>query len=160
MSTTTKLTAGAISSWTAAFGTEINSLANGKAVLSSIDIDNSTANDMWLNINIQLSIASTTLTAGAICSVYPAWKNQDGTTYGDNQITTTPATVSPGMQPALIASPTITTVATTKFAAMGRIPLLQGQILRLILYNGLLPSTALAASPGNVYVSTTNLTNS
>jgi hypothetical protein len=73
-------------SWgTAVNAADMNSMASGSAVLSSVsDIANGTALDMFADLSIQLGsiTAATPDTIGVY--IYPL--NGDGSTYGDNQL--------------------------------------------------------------------------
>jgi hypothetical protein len=100
------------------WGTLINSadmasMTNGQSTLSSVaDITNQTAQDMWMDISYALVISSSTIAAGANFSFWLYALNQDGTHYGDNQLTAgTPASITPAFAPA--ASVGIPAVAST-----------------------------------------------
>jgi hypothetical protein len=72
----------AITSYSAAFGTEINSLAAGSTAISTVVISNTTNlnTDGWISWSI-----SGTATAGtSYLTFYLLPLNEDGTTYGDN----------------------------------------------------------------------------
>lgn len=70
--------------WGNAFSTEVNSITNGQAVLSSIAIANGTALDLFADISIALG--SITTGAGApYIGIYLYPLNQDGSTYGDGR---------------------------------------------------------------------------
>jgi hypothetical protein len=72
------------------YGTAINSsdlasLANGSSVLSSLaDITNGTSLDIFADISI--NFPSITVAAPAYFGIYLYPLNQDGSTYGDNQL--------------------------------------------------------------------------
>jgi hypothetical protein len=69
---------------TTVFGTELNSLANGNAVLSSVDVDNSANLDVFCDLSA--SFGSLAVGAGApYVGVYLYPLNQDGSTYGDSE---------------------------------------------------------------------------
>lgn len=72
-------------SWASAgFSTEVNSLANGNAVLAASAIDNSTNLDRIVDFSV--SLGSVTPGAGApYIGVYLIPLNQDGSTYGDGR---------------------------------------------------------------------------
>jgi hypothetical protein len=90
-SATEKWVAGATSSWTAACGTEINSLAGtstSNAVQCSTVIANGTNNDLYIKVSI--SLGSITTGAGSpYIGIYIYPLNEDGTTYGDGLFTST-----------------------------------------------------------------------
>lgn len=70
--------------WGNAFSTEINSITNGQAILSSLAITNGTALDLFADISIALG--SITTGAGApYIGLYLYPLNQDGSTYGDGR---------------------------------------------------------------------------
>ncbi|MDD2878708.1 MAG: hypothetical protein PHZ23_15935 [Acidiphilium sp.] len=74
-------------SYTAAFGTEINSLAAGSTAIGSVIIDNTTtlATDGY----ISWSLSAATTAGTSYLSFYLLPLNEDGTTYGDNTATGT-----------------------------------------------------------------------
>lgn len=74
-------------------------LANTNSVLDSTDITNGTALDIFADVSISCTISSSTIVAGANVALYLAYLNQDGTTYGDNHVTTTPAAAAPSYPP-------------------------------------------------------------
>lgn len=80
---------GAGLTWTAAFSTEVNSLASGNAILSSVSITNGTALDMFADISIALGSAAFAAPNRIDVYLYPL--NQDGTTYGDGRFATSAA---------------------------------------------------------------------
>jgi hypothetical protein len=68
----------------AGFSTEVNSLANGNAVIAANQLDNSTALDVFADVS--LSLGSVTPGSGApYIGLYLCPLNQDGTTYGDGR---------------------------------------------------------------------------
>jgi hypothetical protein len=70
--------------WGAAFGSEVNSVVNGNAVISSVQVDNSTALDVFADVSI--SLGSVTTGAGApYIGIYLVPLNQDATSYGDGR---------------------------------------------------------------------------
>jgi hypothetical protein len=79
--------------WTAL--TVSATLANGNSQLDNADIANQTNLDMFADLSISLTIASSTIAAGAYIAFWLAALNQDGSTYGDNHVTTTAAAVTP-----------------------------------------------------------------
>src|ERR1700760_3729313 len=73
-------------SWTTCVGTEFTttSLTAGNAILSSVDIDNSSALDLLADVSV--SLASMTTGSGLpYLGVYFYPLNEDGSTYGDGQ---------------------------------------------------------------------------
>lgn len=75
------------------------SMTSGQSVMDGTDITNQTAQDMFADISISLIIASSTIVAGANIAIFLYALNQDGTTYGDNHLTTTAASVTPSLPP-------------------------------------------------------------
>lgn len=93
------------SSRTTAFGTaDLTSLASGSSVLSSgTPIANGTNLDMYADISVEITVASSTPSAGGYIAIYIAPLQQDGTTYGDGQLTAgTGAAYLPPYSPACI----------------------------------------------------------
>ena len=73
---------------TAINSSDLASMATAHAVLSTVaDIANGTALDQFMDISFSLLIASSTIGAGATINFYIYALNQDGTTYGDGQLT-------------------------------------------------------------------------
>lgn len=89
---TEKLIAGAVA-WTSCFGTELNSLVSGNAVLSSVQIDNSANLDMFMDVSF--SLGSITPTGTPYFGLYWYPLNQDGSTYGDGRFSTTTTALPP-----------------------------------------------------------------
>ena len=80
------------SSWTAAFGTEINSLAAGSVAVSSVILSNTT--NLYTDAWISLALGAVATGAGSPnLAFYLLPLNQDGTTYGDGTVS---GTVAPG----------------------------------------------------------------
>ncbi len=71
--------------WTAAFGTStLNSLTNGNALISDVQIDNSTNLDTLMDVSFSLG-SLTTGTGVPYIGLYLYPLNQDGSTYGDSR---------------------------------------------------------------------------
>ena len=70
--------------WTSCFGTEVNSLASGNAVLSSVAISNASPLDLLCDISISLG-SVTSGSAIPFIGFYLYLLNQDGSTYGDGR---------------------------------------------------------------------------
>jgi len=69
--------------WTAAFGTEVNSIVTGNAILSTVALTN-TPEDTFCDVSV--SMGSTVVPVGApYLGIYIHPLNQDGTTYGDGR---------------------------------------------------------------------------
>jgi len=94
--------AGQSLTWGNAFATggstEINqsSFINGDAVLSSVVIANGTALDVFADVSI--SLASITTAAPNFVGIYIYPLNQDGTTYGNNLLSTTLSVGAPAAE--------------------------------------------------------------
>ena len=101
--------------WTAFFNAaDLNSLANGSSVLSSVSgITNGTSLDELFDVSIILAISSSTLVAGASLALWLYPLQSDGSTYGDGAFTAgTQAARTPGKFPkVVIPLPLITTTA-------------------------------------------------
>lgn len=93
---------GAGLTWTTAIqSADLASMATAKTVLSSVaDIANGTQLDMLCDVSAILAIASNTIAAGANLALWLYLLQQDGSTYGDGQLTAgTPASVTPTFAP-------------------------------------------------------------
>lgn len=139
--------------WTSCFSTEVNSLANGNAVLSSMAINNATALDIFADVSI--SLGSVTPGAGApYIGVYLYPLNQDGTSYGDGRFGTSAA----GPPPSQYFVGTISCIPSTAGVITGTTP--RGAIIlppgsfKFVLYN--LAGVTLAASSNVVDYRTYN----
>lgn len=76
--------------WGAAFGTEINSVVSGNAVLSSVAVANGTPLDIFADVSC--SLGSVTPGSGApYIGIYLVPLNEDGTSYGDGRFGTSAA---------------------------------------------------------------------
>jgi hypothetical protein len=86
--------------WTACMlnsGTSVlNSITNNDSVLDGADVTNGTALDIYADFSVQLG--SVTSVAPAMMNVFIYPLNGDGSTYGDNQLTTTFAAKTPAPQ--------------------------------------------------------------
>lgn len=72
--------------YTAAFGAELNSLANGSTVLSSVSFDNTAGMDEFFDVSAVLAIASSTIAAGAGLTLWLAALQGDTTSYGEGRL--------------------------------------------------------------------------
>lgn len=81
--------------WNALFGSELATLANGSAVLSSIVVTNGTGLDQLIDLSFVGGMASSSPAAGAGVSFWLAMLAADGTTYGDGRLTSTPSAYTP-----------------------------------------------------------------
>src|SRR3974390_2010594 len=62
-------------------------LTNGQSVLGTPTVANQTQQDMFMDISVRLSIASSTIAAGANLALWLYALLDNGTTYGDGQLT-------------------------------------------------------------------------
>ena len=124
------------SSRTTLFGTaDLTSLADSKAVLSSATaINNGSSLDQYCDISIEVTVTSSTPRVGAYIGIWLAMLQQDGSTYGDGQLTAgTSATYLPPWAP-LCAIPLTNAAMTLMSGQANGLILPPGQFL-LICYN-------------------------
>lgn len=83
---------------------DLASMATAKTVLSSVaDVANGTNLDQFMDISLRCAISSSTIAAGANFALWLYELLDDGTTYGDGQLTAgTPATLTPTFAPVAI----------------------------------------------------------
>lgn len=113
---------GAGLTWSLAFtsGNVNTATANGSSMLSSTTITNGTALDMFMDISYTITIASSTIVAGANFAFWLYTLNQDGTTFGDNQLTAgTAAAITPSFSPCAIV-PVFAKAATTSMVGLAQ----------------------------------------
>jgi hypothetical protein len=150
---TEKYVAGTVGlTWTSAgFGTEINSLASGNAVLASTALDNSTNLDIFCDVSV--SLGSVTTGAGApFIGLYLYALIADGTTYGDGRF----SSAASGPPPQQYSVGAIACAPSTTGVIAGPI---RGIIMppgkwKFVLYNN--AGVALAASGNTVQYRTYN----
>jgi hypothetical protein len=135
--------------WTAINSTELNSLANGNAVLLANQIDNSTALDMFMDISIALG--STAFAAPNYIGLYLYPLNQDGTTYGDGRFAT--AAAGPPSPNCLIDAICLVAATQAQEGTLTGITIPPGRF-KIVLYNQ--GGVALAASGNTVTYRTYN----
>lgn len=88
--------------WTTGINSaDLASMATAKTVLSSVaDIANGTNLDQFMDVSVRCAIASSTIVAGANLALWLYPLLDDGSTYGDGQLTAgTPATLTPTFAP-------------------------------------------------------------
>jgi len=139
--------------YAAAFGTELNSLASGASVMSSIAFANDTGLQQFMDLSAECTIASTTITAGSSLSFFIAYLQADGTTYGDGALTAGAQTASwsPLLDP-IGGVPTVARAGVTAIVGdIGLVPI-RPTGFRLVATNLILPATALAASGNAVSI--------
>jgi hypothetical protein len=75
---------------------DLNSLANGSSVLSSVAaFSNGTALDQYLDLSVELTVASSAIASGSSLAFWLAMLQEDGSTLGDG-------TLTPGTQAAVM----------------------------------------------------------
>jgi hypothetical protein len=128
-------------------GSDMASLASGSAVLSSVaDIANQTNLDMFMDVSVQLTIASATPSAGATIALYLAYLQADGTTYGSGEMASAGTiTRAPAMVPITrqIQSTAATTLMSADFIGIQIAP----GSFRVAIYNG--TGLSFSATNGN-----------
>jgi|SRR5208282_593114 len=103
---------GAGLTWTALFGSEVATPATAYTTLSSVVVANGASLDQFMDISLEATISSSTIAAGANFTLWLMPLMEDGTTYGDGSVTTTPAAVTPGLFPVAVM-PLLAKAATT-----------------------------------------------
>lgn len=140
-----------IASYTSEMGSEVNSLASGSSVLSSVLIDNSVSpGDEFGQISI--SLGSFTTGANAPFVTFYAYElNGDGTTYGDGRFASAAAGVPAGRYLGVV--PLVPSVTQVQTGATGYF-LLPLAKFKLVLYN--FAGGTLAASANTIYFKSLN----
>jgi hypothetical protein len=83
-------------SWTAGFGSEIATLANGSSVMSTLVFDNTSFLDEFIDFSFLGTIASSTIGSGSALGIWLATLQGDNGTYGDGRLAAgTPAAYTP-----------------------------------------------------------------
>lgn len=158
MSSTEKWVAGSTGGWASAFGSEINSIVNGNAILSGTVIDNSANADMFCDVSF--SLGSITPSGTPYLGLYMYLLNQDGSTYGDGRFAASAAGPPPQNYYCGFAGvPAVTGVVTGEFNLPGRrSPLILPQgLFKFVLYNSL--GVTLAGSANTIKYRTYNRIN-
>jgi hypothetical protein len=145
--------AGAVkSTFLSVFGTEINSIVNGNAILSSILIDNSASpGDMFAQVSVNLG--SITSGAGAPylgIFLYPL--NGDASTYGDGRFGSSAAGPPPSSY-WVSSIPLILSVTQAQEGTTGIFPIPFGKF-KLVAYNA--SGATLASGSNTIYLKTLN----
>ena len=143
---------GAGFSWaTAINGADLASLANGSTVLSSVaDITNQTALDLYADLSVRMTVASTTPPAGSFLALYLAALLDDGATYGDGSMAGGATIARAPPYPPCGIIPLESTAATTTLAGFVQGILIPPGSFRFALYNN--SGAALSATAGNCIV--------
>jgi hypothetical protein len=141
---------GAISSFTTCFtSSTLNSIASGNAILSDLQIDNTSNLDIFCEVGIQL--ASAAFVAPNTIGIYVYPLNQDASTYGDGRFGTSAAGPPGGAY--LVGS--IPLVAATQAQEGVTGPFIIRPIkFKFVFYN--IGGVALASSANNCYYRTYN----
>lgn len=158
-SRTYKWNAGATGGWASAFGSEINSLVSGNAILSTLSIDNSGNLDMFCDVSF--SLGSITPSGSPYLGLYLYPLNQDGTTYGDGRFSSSAAGPPPQNYYCGFAGlPASVGVQTGMFDLPGRRSpiIIPPGIFKFVWYNA--SGVTLAGSSNTVKYRTYNRTNS
>ena len=136
--------------WTSCFGSEVNSIITGNAILSSTQIDNSVALDQFCDFSF--SLGSITPTGAPFIGVYLMPLNQEGTTYGDGRFGS--SAVGPPGGTYFIANVTINAAAQVQTGAITYIPMPAGKF-KFAIHNA--SGVSLAASANTLSYRTYNL---
>jgi hypothetical protein len=138
--------------WTTAInGSDLASMPSGDCVLSSIsDITNQTALDLWADLLVRMTIASSTPSAGAFMALYLYALLDDGATYGDGQLSAgTQKSYTPPMAPVAVL-PIESAAALTVMAGFAQGILIPPGSFRFALYNA--TGVALSSTSTNCVV--------
>ena len=147
---TEKWISGGTSSWTDAFGSELASIANGNAILSSVALDNTSNNDVFL----ALAVLIASVTTGSGVPYLGLWLyelHEDGSTYGDGKFSSSAAgPPQAGINLWNALAPASTTAAFKETRSGLILP--RNSKFKLVAYNQL--GATLAASGNHVYYQT------
>lgn len=137
--------------------TAATTLATGSALLSSLNIANQNNLDIFADVSIQCTIASSTVVAGATIAIYRYDLLADGTTYGDGLLTAgTAAAHIPAITPAGVLPLFAATLQTVLNGCLEMIPLIPGSFSWALLNNS---GFALTACTIKYRTYNTNLSN-
>ncbi len=140
--------------WTSVFGSEINSVVTGNAILSSVVVANGTALDTYMSISG--AFGSITSTSGApYIGFYLYPLNQDGSTYGDGRFISS-AAGPPLSQYYLCSIPLVPSVTQAQEGSCGSLQPIPPGSFALVAYN--MSGATLAASGNAIKAQTYNLT--
>src|SRR5215472_15050026 len=133
-------------------GSDLASLANGSAVLSSVaDIANGTNLDMFMDISFKFTgLTSATPAAGSNVSFFLATLNQDGSSYGSGELASGGTQTRAPAMPLLGSYGIETAVAATSFTGTVTGLTIPPQSFRVALFNN--SSFAFSATAGNCVV--------
>jgi hypothetical protein len=130
------------STYQAAFGTVLDSLANGSAVASTIAIDNSSTGNIFCDLSISLTTTATASPFFLGVYLYPL--NQDGTTYGDGRFSTGAGVAAVPPSNYSVGSIGLSTVSGAQVGSLSRI-VLPLTSFKFVIYN----QAGVALSTGN-----------
>lgn len=119
--------------WGSAFSTEINSIVNGNAILSSVAVTNGTALDIFADLSYVAGGTATTA-APNFLSFYLYPLGEDASTYGDGRFGSSAAGPPPGNY--FIGSIGFAAAASTTIAGVVRGIVLPPGTFKFVLYNG------------------------
>lgn len=92
---TEKWIAGTVSlTWATIMSTELNSIANGNAILATTALDNSSNLDLFADFSVHLASLTPTGVPFVALFLYPL--NDDGSTYGDGRFGASASGTPPG----------------------------------------------------------------
>lgn len=118
--------------WGSAFSTEINSIVNGNAILSSISITNGTALDIFADVSF-VAGATVTSAAPAYLGLYLYPLNEDGSTYGDGRFSS--SATGPPPSNYFVGSIGFAAAASTTIAGVFSRIILPPGTFKFVLYN-------------------------
>lgn len=124
--------------WTTVINSsDIASLASGSTALSSVaDIANQTNQDIYADISVRLAVTSGTPGAGAFVAFYLVALLDDGTTYGDGELTSAGTMTRAYPFAPVCTVPFQTAVATTTLAGYCQGIVIPPGSFRFAMYNG------------------------
>jgi hypothetical protein len=135
---------------TAINGADLVSLASGATALSSVaDIANQTALDLYADVSVRLTIGSATPAVGAFLGLYLVPLLDDGSTYGDGELTSGGTMARAYPFPPAAAMP-LANVSTTLLAGFAQGIVIPPGSFRFALYNGGSGITLSATAGNNV----------
>lgn len=125
-------TTGSGLTWADCFSTAtLNSIVNGNAILSDLQIDNSTNLDMFCDVSGAFGAITTVAPSYVGIYLYPL--NKDGTTYGDGRFGTSAA--GPPISSYFVGSIQVPVLTTTAFEGMVRGIIMPPGKFKFVAYN-------------------------
>jgi hypothetical protein len=134
--------------WTAMFASgDLTSCPASDSIMSSNIIDNTSANDDFCFVSVEITVGSITPANGSFIGIWAGILQNDGTTYGDGVLTAgTQKAYLPVFAP-MCFLPVESSVAATVFVANSPPLLMPPTKFRFILYNG--TNFTFSATAGN-----------